>query len=47
MQFHLIVVAIFSKICVKDHGPIARKKDLISTSLYRDALFSDSVNILV
>ena len=42
MQFHLIVVSIFLKACVKDHGrqlqPIARKKDLIS--MCRGALVS-------
>ena len=49
MKFHLIVVSIFLKACVKDHGrllqPIARKKGLIS--MYRSALVSGFVNILV
>ena len=49
MQFHLIIVSIFLKTCVKDHGdrekPIDVKKDLIS--MYRGALVSGFVNILV
>ena len=50
MQFHLIVVSIFLKTCVKDHGDtssqlFARKKYLIS--MYRDALVSSNVNISV
>ena len=50
MQFHLIVVSILLKTCVKDHGdtsiqPIARKKNLIS--MYRGALVSGHVNISV
>ena len=49
MQFHLIVVSIFLKACVKDNGrelqPIARKKSLIS--MYRSAFVSGFVNILV
>ena len=47
MQFHLIVVSIFLKTCVKDHGlqSVARKKDLIS--MYRGALVSGNVNISV
>ena len=47
MQFRLIVVSIFLKTCVKDHGdtlqPITRKKDLIS--IYRGALVRGLVNI--
>ena len=49
MKFHLIVVSIFLKAFVKDHGrllqPIARKKGLIS--MYRNALVSGFVNISV
>ena len=48
MQFHLIVVLIFLKMCVKDQGDslaFARKKDLIS--MYRRALVSGFRNILV
>ena len=43
MQFHFIVVSIFLKSCVKDHGD--RKKDLIS--MYRVSLVSSFVNISV
>ena len=49
MQFHLIIVSIFLKRCVKYHGegkkPIAIKKDLIS--MYRGALVSGFVKNLV
>ena len=49
MQFNLIVVLIYLKTCVKDHGdssaPIARKRDLIST--YQGALVSGFVIISV
>ena len=44
MQFHLIVVSIFLKTCVKVME-IARKKGFIS--MYRSALVSGFVNILV
>ena len=45
MQFHLIIVSIFLKTCVKDHGdkPIDVKKDLIG--MYRGALVSGFVNL--
>ena len=49
VKFHLIVVSIVLKACVKDHGrslqPIARKKGLIS--MYGSAFVSGFVNILV
>ena len=50
MQFHLIVVSIFLKMCVKDRSwrylqPIARNKDLIT--MYQGTLFSSNVNISV
>ena len=50
MQFHLIVVSIFLKTCVKDMimrwlRPIAREKDFIS--MYRGALVSGFVNLSV
>ena len=47
MQFHLIVVSVFLKMCVKDHGDssgqLLQKKDLIS--MYHGALVSGFVNI--
>ena len=48
MQFHITEVSMFSKTCVKNHeylSSIARQKDL--NSMYRDALVSGFVNILV
>ena len=48
MQFHRIVVSIFLKTCVEDHGDSSsrlQKKDLIS--MYRDALVKGFVKISV
>ena len=49
MQFYLIVVSIFLKTCVKDHGnsssQLLERRVLISR--YQSALVSGFVNILV
>ena len=51
LQFHLIVVLIFLKTCVKDRGDssawLLESKELDLISMYRDTLVSGFVNISV
>ena len=48
MQFHLIVVSIFLKTCVKDHGDTSsRLLEIDLISMYQGTLVSGNVNISV